>query len=94
MMIRISWLKFSLKGGYNAQQKEKRFNMDVEKLFHMAGGTGPTSYARNSSLQVWLFNFFLSFDVFFVFYYNLRQFLILLSWIVMNRRRHQIQWST
>ncbi|XP_024047335.1 salicylate carboxymethyltransferase [Citrus clementina] len=25
--------------------------MDVEKLFHMAGGTGPTSYARNSSLQ-------------------------------------------
>lgn len=26
-------------------------NMDVEKVFHMTGGVGVTSYARNSSLQ-------------------------------------------
>ncbi|KAK0605645.1 hypothetical protein LWI29_029261 [Acer saccharum] len=25
--------------------------MDVEKLFHMTGGAGPTSYAKNSYLQ-------------------------------------------
>ncbi|KAJ0097074.1 hypothetical protein Patl1_28976 [Pistacia atlantica] len=25
--------------------------MDVEKLFHMTGGAGPSSYAKNSSLQ-------------------------------------------
>jgi len=26
--------------------------MDVEKMFHMTGGVGKTSYAKNSSLQV------------------------------------------
>ena len=28
--------------------------MDVENVFHMTGGVGVTSYAKNSSLQVYL----------------------------------------
>jgi hypothetical protein len=28
-------------------------NMDVEKVFHMTGGTGDNSYAKNSSYQVY-----------------------------------------
>lgn len=34
--------------------------MDVEKVFHMTGGTDHTSYARNSSLQVWSLSLSLS----------------------------------
>jgi hypothetical protein len=47
--------------------------MDVEKVFHMTGGIGVTSYAKNSSLQVfslslslsWSYSFNLCIDQYF-----------------------------
>lgn len=44
--------------GHNFTNKLERLHptetkkMDVEKAFHMTGGVGKTSYAKNSSLQV------------------------------------------
>jgi hypothetical protein len=40
-----------------AEKGKLPMQMDVENVFHMTGGIGVTSYAKNSSLQVFPLSF-------------------------------------
>lgn len=52
-LTRTQLLQFSQVTGKTRKKKLQTMEaMDIEKLFHMTGGIGNTSYAKNSHLQV------------------------------------------